>query len=270
MENNIKYTLITGATGGLGRAFVNRCAELGYNMILTGTKDEKLEKLTSEIKEKYQNLDIKYKQCDLSDIDSRASLIEYLNENTIVLDRLINNAGYITEGSIKYAEADTLIKCVRVNCEGVMHLTKMVLDGHDPKNHLEIITITSLAANYPMPYMAIYSATKSMLKSFMISLRYEYRHENVSVLVVQPGAIATSKDMIEAIEAQGFKGKLSAYPADKIAKNSLKKAKKNAFIYTPGFFNKLTLFFSAFATTKSKSRIAGNMWKKSQEKRNIK
>ncbi len=270
MEKTEKYTLITGATGGLGKAFVHNCAERGYNLFLTGTSNEKLHNLTMEIEKEFPNIQIKYLACDLSNENSRKQLISEIEKQNILLDRLINNAGFITEGSIKYAEAETLIKCVRVNCEGVMHLTKLILDKHDTNNHLEIITITSLAANYPMPYMAIYSATKSMLKSFMISLRYEYAKDNVSVLIVQPGAIATSQAMIEAINAQGLKGKWSTYPAEKIAKNSLNKVKKNKFIYTPGFFNKLTLFFSAFASTKSKAKIAGKMWKKSQEKRNIK
>ena len=270
MENKETYTLITGATGGLGNAFVKECAIRGYNLFLTGTSNEKLGKLANDLQSQFPTLNIQYFACDLSDQSSRENLIAHIEKNNLIIDRFISNAGYITEGSIRYADAETLIKCVRVNCEGVMHLTKMILDKHDSSTHLDIISIASMAANYPMPYMAIYSATKAMLKSFMISLRYEYIKDNVSVLVVQPGAIATSKAMIDAINAQGWKGRMSAYPAEKIARNSLKIIKKNKLIYTPGFFNKLTIFFSAFASTKSKSRIVGKMWKKSQEKRNIK
>ena len=121
-----------------------------------------------------------------------------------------------------------------------------------------------------MPYMAIYSATKAMLNNLMASIRIEYKKDNVRVLVVEPGAIATSQDMKEAIKSQGLKGRLSSVSPEKIARNALKKLNTRKKIYVPGFFNKLTIFASLFLSKNIKSNIAGNMWKKSQEKRNIK
>ena len=103
----------------------------------------------------------------------------------------------------------------------------------------------------------------------MSSLRIEYKKANVKVLVVKPGAIATSQDMIDAIKAQGIKGKLSAVAPEKIAKISIKKSLKGKKTYIPGFFNKMTEFFSHFVTKNFQAKIVSKMWKKSQEKRNI-
>ena len=268
MDN--KYTLITGATGGLGNAFCRELAKLNHNLIITGTRQDKLDKWKKTLLSDFPTLKIEVCPCDLSNENSRQDFFEYLNKNKFSISMLINNAGYITEGSIKYSSIDNLLKCIRVNCEGVIHLTKYILDNKKQDEKLNIITISSMAGDYPMPYMAIYSATKAMESNFMTSLRLEYKKDNVQVLVVKPGAIATSQDMIEAIKAQGLKGRLSAVPADKIAKQSIKKSLKGKKTYIPGFFNKLTEFASKFATTNFQAKCVAKMWKKSQNKRNIK
>lgn len=270
LNNQNKYALVTGATGGLGQSFCKKLAEQGFNLILTGTQNKKLEALKTSLEKDFSHLDILYCACDLSNHESRLNLISFITTQNLPITLFVSNAGYITEGSIENSEIDTIIKCIQVNCEGTIHLTKEIIDRRDKSQTLHIISITSMAANYPMPYMAIYASTKSLLKNFMISLRHEYKNENIKILIVEPGAIATSEEMKDAIEAQGFKGKLSSVPPDTIAEKSIKKSLKNKDRYVPGFFNRMTLLLSSFTPSKLKTRAIGKMWKKSQNKRNIK
>lgn len=268
MKNkNENYVLLTGATGGLGTAFAYELCKLNRNIIISSTNEEKLDILQDELLELNPNIEVLTYVCDLSNKKQLQGLFEFIDENQLVVDELINNAGYITEGSIKNADINTLMKCIQVNCEGTIFITKNILDRFS--KDLKIITITSLACNYPMPYMAIYSSTKSMLTNFMLALRNEYKKDKLKVLVVQPGAIATSKEMIEAIKAQGFKGKISSVPAATIAKKSLKKCDKNKRIFVPGFANKCAKLFSKICPQKIQVAVIGKMWLKSQKKRNI-
>jgi len=269
-NNENKFAFVTGATGGLGNSFCRKLAEQKYNLLLTGTNSTKLENFKKQLLESHSDINIITFACDLSIIEDREKLLKFIDDKQIQINFFVCNAGYITEGSIENCYADTLIKCIRVNCEGNIHLTKEILDRRNPKELMQIICVTSLAANYPMPYMAIYSATKALLKSFMQSLSFEYKDKNVNVLIVEPGAIETSEKMIEAIKAQGVKGKLSVVQADIIASNSIKKSLKNKKQYIPGFFNKMTLFISNLAPTRLRTNAVGKMWKKSQQKRNIK
>ena len=262
--------LITGSTGGLGNSFVKYFCQDNNHLILTSTSQDKLDKLIKEIKDINSNIKITPIVCNFLDNKSIDSLVNHLKDNNIQLDYLINNAGYITEGSIENAYIDTLIDCIKVNCIGTTQLTKEILDLHNNLHILNIITIASMAGDYPMPHMAVYSSTKAYLKNFMLALGYEYKDKNVKSIVVQPGAIATSNEMKEAIKAQGVKGKLSAVSPDIIAKNSIKKCNKGKKTYTPGFFNQITKFFSYFAPTNLKMKAIGSMWRKSQQKRNIK
>lgn len=268
MENKA-YTLLTGATGGLGQAFLRECLKNGYNnLIITGTKQTRLDALKEQIQNEFTSANLIAFKCDFLEPNDIDKLISFLDSKNITIDCLINNAGYITEGSVKHCSIETLHKCIMVNNDATVKLTKLILDRKS--SDLRIITVGSMAGNYPMPYMAIYSATKSFLKQFMLSVREEYKKDGVKVLLVEPGAIATSEAMKEAIKAQGFKGKLSAVSPDKIAKNSIKKSLKNKSTYIPGFFNKLTNFVSNITPIGIQIRVIGKMWKKSQEKRNIK
>lgn len=264
-----QYTLITGATGGLGNSFCYELAKKNSPLLLTGTKQEKLDNLEQELKKTYANLDIITFPCDLSSEISRKNFFEFIISNNIEINMLINNAGYITEGAINNATPESLITCIKVNCEGVIDLTKFILDRKKEYNKLNIITISSLAGDYPMPYMAIYSASKSFETNFMISLRNEYKQKNVKVLIVKPGAIPTSQSMKDAIKAQGLKGKLSSVSPDTIAKKAIKKSLANKKSYVPGFFNKFTSFVSKFVSQNFQAKVIARMWKKSQQKRHL-
>ena len=262
--------LITGSTGGLGKTFVKYFCKNNNHLIITSTSKDKLNNLIKELENIRIDAQITPIICDFLDSNSIDNLISYLKDNKIQLDYLINNAGYITEGSIENSSIDTMLNCIKVNCIGTTQITKKILDLHDNSHCLKIITISSMAGNYPMPYMTVYASTKSYLKNFMLALGYEYKKRNVKSLVALPGAIATSTAMKEAIRAQGLKGKLSSVSPDYIVENSIKKCNKGKTTYIPGFFNKLTNFFSYFVSNKIKMKTIGSMWKKSQDKRNIK
>ena len=267
MENNY-YTLITGATGGLGQAFCNEFAKNGHNLFLTATNQERLNNLKQKLLQEFPNIKIETLPCDLSNIEDINNLTTHIINN-IKINFIVSNAGYITEGSIQNSSCETLLKCIDVNCKGSVLLIKKLVDSRDLNNKLNIIVVASMAANYPMPYMAIYSSTKSFLKNFMIAMRAEYKKQNIKILIVEPGAIATSQNMKDAISAQGLKGKLSSTPPELIAKKSYKKALKNKSRYVPGFFNKITLFFSGLLPMSLKIKSISKMWKKSQQKRGI-
>lgn len=262
-----KYVLVTGSTGGLGKAFVYELAKQNKNLLLCGTNQNKLNSLKNSISN--ESIDILTYAFDLSNENEIYNLINFIKLNDIEIELLINNAGYITEGSIEYSSAETLTKTIKVNNIGTILLTKLVLELNNYHN-TNIITISSLASNYPMPYMSIYSASKSLLSSFFTSMQTELKNNNVNILIVEPGAIPTSNDMKSAIKAQGLKGKLSSVSPEKIAKITLKKSLKKKKKYTPGLLNKLTKVVCKITPQFIQVKAISKMWKKSQKKRGIK
>ena len=230
------YTLISGATGGLGRAFVFACAKRG-NLFLTARSEQRLAALKEEVLRGYPGIEVDYYPCDLTDPRSRAALYAYIEQNGYRFSRLCNVAGVdIQKAFEKYTEEKVVFQC-RVNVEATLSLTRFFLSRREKQ--AEIITIGSISAVYPMPYFAVYSATKAALASFFSSLRLELKREGVKVTTVEPGGIPTRPDIIKDIEGQGLWGRLSAKPASYVAERSLIAVRKNKRILIPGFWNKV-------------------------------
>ena len=266
-DNQIKWTLITGACGGLGSAFTKSVLNEGSNVVITGTNAEKTQKFVDNLKKEYQNLQILSYIMDLSDEKSIVNLIDYVKTNKINIDRLINNAGLIVEGGFLELSEEKLLNAIRINCLGTVALTRKVLDNFDVR---EILTVSSLGGFYPMPYMSIYASTKSLLEKLMVALRQELKPRGVKVSVVCPGGIPTTPAMKDAIASQGFGGRVTAKSPEFIANYSLKKLKKNKAVIIPGFANRFVRFVSRFVSEKTLAKSVGKMWGKANKKRKIK
>jgi len=264
------YSLITGATGGLGRAFVFECAKRGDNLLLTGSNQTKLDKIVNDVKLNYPNINVISKTCDLSNENSRNDFFNFINEKNISVNFLINNAGAIIEGEFLSHCNEEILKAIRVNCEGTIDMTQRVIKNRNKEEKLHIITIASMAGYYPMPYMATYAATKAMLKNFMIALNKEMKGKNVFITTICPSGIPTTDAMKEAIKSQGLAGKMTACSPEKIAKISMKASKKHKVVVVPKFVNKFILVLSNLVGDRALSSVTGRMWKKSQDKRNFK
>ena len=263
----LNCTLVTGACGGLGRAFVEVLARQKDNLILTGTNKEKLERLIEEFKVEFDGIYVKTIVCDLSKKEDRANLLKEINKNNLIVTKLINNAGVITEGDLLRFSNEEIEKAIIVNCVRTVELTKMIAENRDESQKLEILTVSSQAAFQPIPHMAVYAATKSFLTSMMTALKVEWKNKNIVVTTICPSGIPTNKEMVESIKSMGINGKLTSLSADKVARCGLKALKKKKSIVIPGVFNKIVYFFSKFFSPYFLAKTIGKIWKKSQSKR---
>lgn len=262
-----KYTVITGACGGLGRSFVKACAKNKENLILSGTSEKKLEKLMKDFSEEFKDIDVKTVICDLSKPEDRKAVVEFAKKNKLEVNRLINNAGVIIEGDTLKFEDDEILTAIEVNCKGTVDLTMKFLRERNKDEKFEVLTVASVASSYPIPHMAVYAATKSFLVSMMISLAIELKDENVVITTVCPGGMATSQAMKDSIKSMGLGGKLSCTDTDKVAKISLKALKKKKKVVVTGGFNKFLVFVGKPFSKTFLAKSTGRIWKKSQDKR---
>lgn len=262
-------TLITGACGGLGRAFVKILADKKENLVLVGTSQKKLDALVEDFRAEFDGLFIKTFVCNLGKKEDREKLVSDLEKNDIVVNKLINNAGVIIEGDLLRFSDEEIAGAVEVNCIGTLDLTKKIIERRDETQKLEVLTVSSQSAFQPIPHMAVYAATKSFLTSMMTALAVEFKDKNIVFTTTCPSGIATTQAMKDSIKSMGLKGKLTTLSADKIAKISLKALKKKKAVIIPGFINRLVGFLSKFCSYHGLAKTTGKMWKKSQEKRNF-
>lgn len=258
MPQEKQITLITGATGGLGRAFAFACAEEGDALFLTGRREEKLSALRAELALRFPNLCVYSCPCDLTDEDSRAALFAGVRGTGCRIARLCNVAGAdIQKAFERYTQEKLTFQC-RVNFEAAVSLMRFALDLR--AEALEIVNISSISGVYPMPYFALYSAAKGALTSFSRSLRVEMKGKGVKVTSVEPGGIYTRPDVCENIAGQGLWGRLSAKSPDWVARKSLAAVRKNKAVYRPGFWNKFIAAVPRILPLSLRMRFIARRW----------
>ena len=204
--------------------------------------------------------DVRIFAVDLSDEGSREETIRQIAAEHLKIGRLINVAGAdIQKAFTEYTQEKLCFQC-RVNLEAAVALCRFALERRTEE--LEILNISSVSGLYPMPYFAIYSATKAALTAFSLALREEMKGKGVRVTVVLPGAMPTRADIREQIKGQGIWGRLAAKSPDFVAEKSLKAVSRNRGKIIPGFWNKAMAAGTKFIPQSWKLRFIARRWSK--------
>lgn len=252
--------LVTGATGGLGKAFAFELAKHGYTLLLTGRSLDKLTALQTELSEKYPKISTWVYPADLSDIASRNKLMENIKTTGFKISLLANVAGVdIQKALADYTQEKIAFQC-RVNLEAAIAFSRFAIENRDKR--LEIINVSSVSGIYPMPYFAIYSATKAALTSFSVALRKELKGQNAAVTAILPGAMPTREDIKAQIRGQGLWGRLAAKSPSQVAEYALKAVRKNKKKPIVGFWNKVMRISTAWIPTSWKLHFIAKRWSK--------
>ena len=257
-EKKETYTLITGATGGLGSAFAHRLIRDGENLILTGRSEEKLRLLKEKLLCENGGADVRIFAADLSDGHSRGEMMSQISAAGLKIGRLINAAGAdIQKAFCEYTQEKIAFQC-RVNFEAAAALCRFAIGRRAAE--LEIINVSSVSGICPMPYFALYSAAKSALTSISAALREEMKGKGVRVTAVLPGAMPTRADIRKQIEGQGLWGRLAAKSPGFVAEKSLKAAARNRRKYIPGFWNRALNAFMKILPLSWKLKFIARRW----------
>ena len=219
------YVFISGAAGGLGRVFCDECALRGWDLFLTDLPSAPLEELARDLGNRH-GVDVRYLAGDFLTAVSRDAFFHALEALELRFHFLINVAGVEFEAPFRCQSLEQMRLIMNVNMNGTVELTSRVLAMRQPDSRFRLLTVSSLAYPYPMPYKAIYSSSKRFLYQFFTALREELRSENVTVTLLCPAGMPTRQVVIDRIEAQGRIGKLTTVSPRKAVRLSLEAALK--------------------------------------------
>ncbi|NQT58440.1 MAG: SDR family NAD(P)-dependent oxidoreductase [Bacteroidetes bacterium] len=253
------YVFISGAAGGVGSAFAAECASRNWNLFLTDIRTEELETVADRLSSTHK-VDILTHTCDMTDETDRSRMFRVIKESSLVFHMLVNVAGTEFEGLFQEVSRKQLSTILRLNIESTLDVTHEILPLRDDSCTFRIITVASLAAFYPMPVKAMYSASKRFLLNFFLALREELRDENATVTILCPSGLPTLPRIIKAIEAQGFVGRLSMKKVDYVAEKTVDKALKGKAVYIPGRFNQLLRRIGSLMPQRTLVRLVGRRW----------
>jgi len=181
MELAGKTALLTGATGGLGRAIAKALAARGASLVLSSRKPEDLEKLAVELPgEGHRTL-----PCDLAEQWAAEKLAAEAGD----VDVLVANAGLPGTGRLPEFSTQNLLRALRVNLEAPMLLARGLEPQMVERGEGHMVFISSLSGKSATPLSSVYNATKFGLRGFALGLRADLDPLGVGVSIVSPGTI---------------------------------------------------------------------------------
>lgn len=186
-----KTIWITGASSGIGREFARRYARLGFRVLLTARRRDRLEALAAELQAKYHT-PCRILPADLEEDAACDALCAALNEEHI--DLFINNAGFGACGSFLETDPEKELSMLRVNVLAMHRLFKFVLKKMEAQGSGTILNVASSAGLLPGgPYMAGYYASKAYVVSLTRGVAEELReqHSPLYVCALCPGPVNT-------------------------------------------------------------------------------
>jgi short-subunit dehydrogenase len=185
-----KTALVTGASSGMGADFARQLAAQGCRIVLVARRAEKLQALRIELFERY-SVEADAFAMDLSEADAPRDLFERVKAKGLVIDILINNAGYALYGEFARTEWDRCRQMLELDVLALTHLTRLFAADMAQRKSGYILQIASTGAFQPTPLYAAYAAAKSYVLYFGEALHYELRPSGVNVTVLCPGVTRT-------------------------------------------------------------------------------
>lgn len=186
-----KTAFVSGASSGIGKAVAKMLASNGVNLILTARRIDKLESLKNSLEKEYK-IKVKTIKIDFSKSDDIVNALNSLEDDWKNIDILINNAGLALNKDI-YSNnlLEDILQMIRVNCEGLITATRMLIPFILKSSHGHIINISSTAADEAYSGGAIYCATKSFVEMFANAIRIELVDKPIKVTNIKPGLVNT-------------------------------------------------------------------------------
>jgi short-subunit dehydrogenase len=260
-NNKTTYTLITGASEGLGKALAIECARRRMNLILVALPGPELFSLAEFIKRNYA-VDVIAIEKDLCRDESCIELFNEVNALDLPVNMLINNAGIggtalFEEGSIKLYE-----KQIKLNVLATTLITRLFLEKLKSNSQSYILNVGSMASFFYLPKKQVYGATKSFIYFFSKTLRKELKKDNVFVSVLCPGAMNTSLDLTLMNKSGNYLSRLSIMNPEDVVPVAIDALLKGKEVIIPGRMNRFFMLLDTILPQGIKKILTGKTMKK--------
>ncbi|MAJ98905.1 MAG: hypothetical protein CMD07_06550 [Flavobacteriales bacterium] len=234
------YCLITGASQGIGKAIALELASRGISSIAISKEFNELELLKNKIISKY-NIDCKILCKDLLNPSSYTEIYDFCKTNNLKVQILINNVGIGYSGSFQETSINFDDNLVRLNIMPMIQLTKLFLPELKKFDKSYILNMSSLGSYRPIPYKALYSASKSFIYSFSKSLYTELKSESIQVSVSCPAGVYTNSAVVKRINASGNIAKWTSLYVNIVASYIIYSMFRRKSVIIPGIGAKVLL-----------------------------
>lgn len=227
------FTLITGASSGIGKAMAFECAGRGLSLFLIALPDTGLRDLTCLIEQNYQ-VSVKYFETDLKSEQSHRKIFNYLISNNLKINILINNVGVGYNGNFENLSEEKISDMLILNMRTTTLLTQILIPELKKAPKAFILNVASFAAFSPLPGKSIYAASKAYILFFTRAIRRELKSTNISVSGLFPAGVPTNDLVKERIRNSGWISKRMILTPEKLAGYAISGLLSGKEIILPG------------------------------------
>ncbi len=185
-----QYTLITGASSGIGLEMAKQLAAKNFHLILVARSEDKLVEIQKELKSQFK-VEVEYLLYDLSEPNAAQDLYKLVIAHNYLVTGLINNAGFGNYGNFVEASLKQDEEMIAINITALVGLTKLFGADMVKAGNGKIMNVASLLSFLPFPYYSVYSATKSFVLAFTETVAAEMEGTGVTITALCPGTVET-------------------------------------------------------------------------------
>jgi short-subunit dehydrogenase len=257
MAENLRWTVITGASAGIGRELARVFATRGYGLYLVARREEKLRALARELSDAYR-VPIEIMGLDLESPTAPTALSDALAGRGIKVHTLVNNAGFGLRGPFTTLSYERQMAMIELNVTALSKLSRLMLPGMVERRRGGILNVASLAAFQAGPNMAVYYATKAFVLSLSEALHEEVRPYNVTVTALCPGP--TESEFAETADLHRSRlFRTGVMPAAEVARIGVDGYEAGKAVVVTGLTNRVSSIASQLVPRWVSRRIAGRL-----------
>ncbi len=249
----MKYTLITGASGGIGYELAKKFAAAGNHLILVSRQGNMLQQIAVEFQKKY-NTGVLVIEKDLGLPGAADEVYHMVREKSVTVNNLVHNAGFYMQGAFAETGWEKEQQLIYLQCINHIKLIKLFLPEMLKKNEGGILNVCSTGSFMPGPYNAIYCAAKSFLLSFSEALAEELKNTNIHVTALCPGATRTA---FQDFSKRKNNLLTPVMDAQSVAETGYRAFIKGKRVAIPGTGNKMQVFMVRFLPGRLVTKLAG-------------
>lgn len=191
---NTKIALITGATSGIGKASAITLAKMGYDIIATGRRKDRLDELEKELPEGVRFLPLVF---DVRDREKVGEILGNLPADWATVDVLINNAGNAHGlDPIQTGSLDDWDAMMDINVKGLLYVSKAIIPGMTERKSGIIINIGSIAGKEVYPNGNVYCGSKHAVDAITKGMRLDLNPFGIKVIGIHPGLVETEFSLV--------------------------------------------------------------------------
>jgi len=236
-----RWALVTGASAGIGVALARELASRGAKLILTARRKERLDAIAAELAGR--GTEVRVVVADLMDPAGPQTIYDATEAAGIAVDILINNAGLGKFGAFHLNPMEQELGQVRVNCEAMVHVSRLFLPRMVERGRGWMLVTASTASFQPVPYISTYAATKAFDRFFALGVAQEVARYGVKVTALCPGP--TESEFFEVAGAEVFR-KRGVQSAEAVARLGIDGLARGRRTVVPRTSGRITAFAVRF------------------------